>query len=45
MAGFFSAKALKNNDSVTDTRDTGRDEGPYISDFINIKLRLVINQL
>ena len=45
MAGFFSAKVLKNNDSVTDTRDTGRDEGPYISDFINIKLRLVINQL
>ena len=40
---IFSAWVLKKNGSVTDTRDTRRDEGPYISDLINLKLRLVIN--
>jgi hypothetical protein len=36
MPVFFSAATLKKISSDTDTRDTWRDEGPYISDLINL---------
>jgi len=37
MPDFFSGGLEKKIGSVTDTRDTWRDEGPYISDLINLK--------